>query len=267
MYSILAITFAMWAFHVHRVLCSSLSQNGFVGNNTEIVTRVTSSNGTDMSSNFQTLVFIEPPRDNLSNLTDRQVSWTRDISFCRSSDAVFQYSFCRRHRETPADMLAYTVVCKAPPPGRGYFSPRTVIEPGSCTTNEMCVDGPTAPRSRGRPLPTEAKCVGKAGFLPAGEKLQFGKISNFKLQEHQQTGHLAFSFPDKSTPLQARYVGVNTISHNTTNRQISRDSTCQDCSGLPVSEAGDEIDLLKTQAIFQGASTGILWLAFLSAVG
>ena len=85
-----------------------------------ITTKVTSDNGTDLTSNFQTMVYI-PAEEDLVNITNRDLSeraiggvGVRAIDRCRSVGAVFRLSMCDYHDGHQTSMQRYLVQCSVP---------------------------------------------------------------------------------------------------------------------------------------------------------
>ena len=80
-----------------------------------ITTTISTRNGTDVSSNFQSLLFQGPIVNVPSNLTDRQVSGLmRPINFCKSIQAEILYSECDYRTGHGHSMQRYKVHCYIP---------------------------------------------------------------------------------------------------------------------------------------------------------
>ena len=81
-----------------------------------IVTKVTSPNGTDLTSGFQTLFYHD--NDIPSNLTDRDLEerqspdrYVRFINLCARRGAEFQSSYCHYQPNHPYSLQRYLVTC------------------------------------------------------------------------------------------------------------------------------------------------------------
>ena len=91
--------------------------------NPGITTLIKSSNGTDITSSFQT--FLYAPNDETevtqSNLTDRSLTarqvdrYFRNINRCRHQPSLFQYSQCNHHPGQFDAMRRWNATCKLPP--------------------------------------------------------------------------------------------------------------------------------------------------------
>ena len=106
----------------HALRSRTVSLSSRAAGQPGINTKITSDNGTDISSQFKTLVYI--PTDEelaLPNITDRDLSprvfggpGVRTIDHCRSPGAVFLWSMCDYHAEHPYSMQSYMVQCHIP---------------------------------------------------------------------------------------------------------------------------------------------------------
>ena len=114
----------------HRQASPSSSLPGNPG----VVSTITSSNGTDLTSRFQTLVYF--PEDNVvaSNLTDRDLSGRqlpgspRPINTCRTRGAEFRSSACAYLANYPGTMRRYIVKCDVLTLGQWLVVSRTITE-------------------------------------------------------------------------------------------------------------------------------------------
>ena len=260
---------------IPQTLCNSPASPSPFGPNessadtTNFITKVVDGNGTDISSGFQTLIFEETPPASGSNLTDRQVPWMRVIGSCRQPEAVFRWSYCRRPLGTVADMEAFTVICTLQSPGPPHLNSRTIIEHGTCAESEVCMDGPMRPNPfswGGRRLHTRARCIGKSGFRLFSEFLNSQDKFGSTPWEHEKTMEMRISFPDQEHPLTAEKIDVDMLSRGEEASQTPKNKSCLDCDRLAVTNGDEELSLLKTQATVQGATAGVLWIAFMSSV-
>ena len=96
----------------------------------------TSSNGTDLSSSFQTLLYL-PENDNdvvPSNITDRDLSnrqipaIARQINRCRTRGAIFRSSRCEYLVNHPTSLQRYQVQCDMLARSRYDPGSRIIIE-------------------------------------------------------------------------------------------------------------------------------------------
>lgn len=105
-----------------------------------IITKVTSDNGTDISSQFQTLVYIPPDEElALPNITDRDLSprfsgpGVRTIDYCHTPGARFLWSMC----DYQGSMQRYIVQCHIPNRRYTVVHPRIITEEVSMKPSKM----------------------------------------------------------------------------------------------------------------------------------
>ena len=94
-----------------------------------IVATVTSSNGTDITSNFQTLLYNGAAVVDSSSLRERQIpTVVRKMNFCRRPSADFEYSECDYRASFTHSLQRYRVRCSIPSTRQGEISTLAVFE-------------------------------------------------------------------------------------------------------------------------------------------
>ena len=250
-----------------------------------ITTIVRSSNGTDVSSSFRTLVYYQSDRVlRTSNLTDRQVLSVRRIDSCRAAGAHFLGSLCVHSQGPEVSLWRYTVHCEiAPIPMYDLFNPfnpnggppaepRLFAEHGSCAEHEICVN--SMPHEvHGVPVAT---CVDMKNFLPTprdSEDIRQGtqgqgsstvqQIGSALQQIGAKKAGIAFSRPDASSviELDALEVDVGMQGHD---REVGQkqQAACKDCYGMRTKIAPADADFMKIEATLMAtaAMAGVIWV-------
>ena len=143
-YLVISILFAITASAFPRNALSFVTRQADLlprSENSGLTTLINSSNGTDITSSFQTFLYIPVDDDNIaqSNLTDRSLAprqagrTVRSMIGCRHQPSLFQFSQCNHIPNHFDAMRRWNVTCKLPPylPGSRTITEivRLVLEP------------------------------------------------------------------------------------------------------------------------------------------
>ena len=249
-----------------------------------ITTIVHSSDGTDISSSFRTLVYYQSdPTLRTSNLTDRQVLSVRRIDSCKARGADFMGSLCMHSQGTEISLSRYTVHCRmAPIPMYDLFNPfspngglpaepRLFAEHGACAEHEICVN--SMPHEvHGVPVAT---CVDMKTFLPTprdSEDIRQGTQGQGSITEQQlgsklhqigaKKAGIAFSKQDASSVIELNALEVNVGMQGHDRGVDLKQQACKDCYGMKTQVAPAGADFMKIEATLMATAvmTGVIWV-------
>ena len=253
-----------------------------------INTTILSANGTDLTDSFKIMIYNQPNKSIASSLSNRQPSFSRPITFCKSPTAAFLTSYCKhsRSRNILVRLQDYTVHCQELRPltstvviptsqssttdaepflstsepqfVRPYLPP-VVSEDGACAPEEICVDGPL--------FSGVAHCVSTAYFVQMINKGRGQSDVQEAVGELAgKTARMIVSEADGSTPLEVQGIDLKAgVTEEKVNaeRTPTQERKCRHCFELRTQKMAQGTDFLKTEASLMTAATvaaGVVWL-------
>ncbi len=226
--------------------------------------------GKDVTSFFQTMLYVEPPKNASNNLNDRQVVSIRPINTCGEMEGIFVNSTCDREdalfNSIEGSMGAYTYNCLAwvrhPNDSRVH---RRLILPfhGECEEDEICVNGVGENELRMHQPVGVAQCVKRTAYVKEST------TSNTELAQHLSRWNVdvSLSATNQQTPLKAETIHTEAGSSAQAGAKGSTQTkSCVNCVDLMTGQLGPNTDFLDTevQLLDVGIFAGILWLTVLS---
>ena len=228
---------------------------------------ITTNQSVDITSSFETRIWIQPDTIAMPNLTDRDVGGARLINQCSSPTAIFRSSHCNHVEGIKGSMQRYVISCREPNSvtkwyesnrGTTHHSPQIPDEQESCEPDEICVNS----FERKTHSTAVARCVKKVDFRSIRGNSIF-RLGN-------QTASMILSQEDGSQPmeagfLEAAYAGNGAIAQDSLG---SKSRSCHDCVELSTPQLEPDTNILDLQAdteyeidILTGASLiGIAWV-------
>ena len=231
---------------------------------------ITNNKSLDITSSFQTRLWIQPKIVAPSNLTGRGWGGSRIISRCSSSTGIFRFSHCNHDADIEGSMQRYTVYCREPTPQINWYdgdlpngmvhAPPTVGEQGSCYPDEICING----LWRRTGYSAVARCVKQDDF-----KILLGGGGESDVQLGNRMASVVLSREDGSRPLGAGSMGAAYAESGqvmTREEMSDMDQMCHNCFELATQKSTPDTDSLKVEASLAtaGAVLGVMWLAVLS---
>ena len=223
------------------------------------------------------MLYREPKVMAGSNLTGRQVSLSRAITWCPVPATAFIRSYCDPETWVLGTLQRYTVVCESSPiiwmddQGNTATRPGHIVERSAhCEDDEICIT--TYRRT------AEANCV-KTIYFTRMMGTWSGVVSPSDLvgttAEDDTQNALAFDLNDLSasmivsdrngsTPIEVdTFQAEAGVSGDVKSTQVKK---CRDCLDLETEKFRPDTDFLKTDVrlLTTGAAVGIFWLAIMS---
>ncbi len=223
------------------------------------------------------MLYHEPNIMAQRNLTNRQTSLSRTITYCPTPETYFVKSYCDPENWIAGTLQRYTIVCQSSPEilwnGNGSpvtKAPQTIRRSAYCMPDEVCI---TTNRHT-----TEANCVKSVYFTLtmnnwAGVQTANGLLTSIEAGDPRDNpiynfGNMSASMvlSDKNGTAPIEVDTFKTDAGLAEGEAPVQSQKCRDCIDLETKPFEPDTSFLKTEVrlLTTGAAAGILWLAIMS---
>ncbi len=229
--------------------------------------------GKDVTSFFQTMLYVEPPKNASDNLNDRQVGSVRPINTCGEMEGIFINSTCDREdalERIGGSMGAYTYNCLSwiHDTADTRFRRRVILPfHGECEADEICINAMGENELRGHQPVGIAQCVKLVAYVREGVERDRKRYPQIAQHLAKWNVDVSLSGTDQRTPLRAE--SINTEAGTSAQggaKGSTQTKSCADCVDLMTDKMRPNTDFLDTEIklLNAGVFAGILWLTVLS---